>query len=125
MGQSRDYENAKGGPCPIVDAIDTFGSRWKGAIIWLLHDGPKRFGALKKSIPEISAKVLTQQLRQLEQDGLILREQFPEIPPKVVYELTELGRSVLPLLDSIAHWWRDQAKAIEKAQQRGADSKLH
>ena len=121
MGRSRDYENVQGGPCPIVDAIDTFGSRWKGAIIWFLSDGPKRFGVLNKSIPEVSAKVLTQQLRQLERDGLITRKVFPESPPKVVYELTGLGLTVLPLLDAIAKWWHDQAKVIVKNQPSDSD----
>lgn len=112
--RSREREEE---PCPVLDAIETFVSRRKGAIIWWLQDGAKRFGELRRAIPDISPKVLTQQLRQLERDGLVDREQFVEIPPKVVYELTELGRSTVPVLDAIATWWRGNGSSVERARQ--------
>ncbi len=112
-------------PCGVVDAIDTFGSRWKGAIVWWLRDKPQRFGELRRLIPAVSAKVLTQQLRQLEADGLVNREQFPEIPPRVEYSLTPLGQSVVPVLDSIAAWWGESSKAVHKSRKKAAaDDKL-
>lgn len=101
--------------CPVLDSIEAFVSRRKGAILWWLRDDPKRFGELRRDIAGVSPKVLTQQLRQLERDGLVHREQFAEMPLRVVYSLTELGRSVLPLLDAPASWWQDHRTSVEEA----------
>ena len=99
-------------PCGIVDAVDAFGGRWKGSILWWLQDGPRRFGELRRLVAGVTPKVLTQSLRQLEKDGLVSRKQFEEIPPRVEYGLTDLGQSALPLLDAIAEWWRSSREAV-------------
>ncbi len=91
-------------PCRISQVLQMIGGRWQGAIIWWLRDGTKRFGELRRHMPGVSQTVLTSQLRQLERDGLIHREQYDEMPVRVEYSLTELGRSLLPILDSLRDW---------------------
>ncbi len=78
--------------------------RWKVLIIRDLLDGTKRFGELKKSVGNISQKVLTANLRSMEEDGLLTRKVFPEVPPRVEYTLTETGYSLKPILDSMIDW---------------------
>jgi DNA-binding HxlR family transcriptional regulator len=91
--------------CPIEEAINLIGHKWKVLIIRnLLTTDNQRFGCLQKGINGISQKMLTQQLRQMEQDGLISRKVFAEVPPKVEYSLTDLGRSLQPILESISTW---------------------
>ena len=104
-------------PCPILDAIEVFGGRWKGQILWWLRDEPRRFGELRRLVTGVSPKVLTQHLRQLARDGLVHREQHAEIPPRVVYSLTALGASVLPVLDEIADWWRTHHATVTLARE--------
>ncbi len=101
--------------CKVVEAIATFAGRWKGEIVWWIQDGPKRFGELRRAIPLVSAKVLTQQLRELEADRLVIRKQYAEIPARVEYSLTPLGKSVIPILDGIATWWRKNKTKVEKS----------
>jgi DNA-binding HxlR family transcriptional regulator len=90
--------------CPVAATIEIIGGRWKTLILHQLGFGTRRFGELAVRIPTISRKVLTEQLKELEKDGLVHREQFREIPPKVEYSLTELGRSLSPIFDQIALW---------------------
>ncbi len=91
--------------CPIEEAINLIGHKWKVLIIRnLLAADHQRFGCLQKGINGISQKMLTQQLRQLEHDGLISRKVFAEVPPRVEYSLTDLGRSLQPILESISTW---------------------
>lgn len=90
--------------CPLTAAVDKIGGRWKPIILFYLSNGSRRFGQLAVTVPMISKKVLTQQLKQLEADGLITRKQFNEIPPRVEYTLTAFGNSVLPILNSICEW---------------------
>jgi DNA-binding HxlR family transcriptional regulator len=94
-----------GESCPIEHTVNLIGHKWKVLILRNLHnDGTQRFGDLSKGIKGISQKMLTQQLRQLEQDGLITRTVYPEIPPKVEYSLTGLGESLKPVLDAMNIW---------------------
>jgi DNA-binding HxlR family transcriptional regulator len=104
-------KNAKfGSPCPIGDPLQTIAGLWKGEILWFLQDGaPRRFMELRRLLSSVSPKVLTQKLRELERNGLITRVQFAEIPPKVEYTMTDLGRSAIPILAAIAEWWTDHA----------------
>jgi DNA-binding HxlR family transcriptional regulator len=107
------------GPCSVGDAVEALGASWKGEVLWYLGDGPKRFMELRRSIPAISPKVLTQALRSLERDGLVSRLQHAEIPPRVEYSLTALGRSAGPVLAVIAEWWKKNGAAVRSSAARG------
>ena len=91
--------------CPIRNILDRFGDKWSILVIIILGEhGPMRFNTLNHTIGDISQKMLTVTLRTLEADGLVLRTLYPEIPPRVEYELTDLGRSLLPLIESLEQW---------------------
>ncbi len=93
--------------CPIETTLTLISSKWKVLILReLFMGGTKRFNELKKIIGTVSQKVLTEQLRQLEHDGLVSRKVFPEIPPRVEYNLTELGESLKPILSEMWKWGR-------------------
>ncbi len=96
--------------CPVETTLMIIGDKWKVLIIRDLIDGTKRFGELKKSISSISQKVLTQQLRSMEEDNLVLRKVYAEVPPKVEYSLTETGRSLKIILDAMAIWGKQYKK---------------
>lgn len=91
-------------PCPVETTLMLIGDKWKVLILRDLRSGTKRFGELKKSVTGISQKVLTSNLRAMEEDGLLTREVFPEVPPRVEYTLTALGQSMSPILDAMAEW---------------------
>lgn len=97
-----DKENLP--PCPVETTLLLIGNKWKVLILRDLLDGTKRFGELKRSIGSVSQKVLTQQLRAMEEDGLVHREVYAEVPPRVEYSLTELGESLKPILDAMLNW---------------------
>lgn len=90
--------------CPVTGMLQIIGGRWKPIILYCLRSGKRRFGEIAARIPTISRKVLTEQLKELEQDGLVSREQFKEIPPRVEYTLTELGKSLTPVLNEMEKW---------------------
>lgn len=91
--------------CPIAPVVDIVFSRWTTPILWTLNEhGRQRFGELQRRIGTITAKVLTQRLRQLERDGLVVRTHTPEIPPRVEYEISELGRSLAPVFATLSQW---------------------
>lgn len=90
--------------CPLVHAMGMMGGKWKPIIIHMLSIGTHRFSELKKNIPPVSQKVLTQQLRELEHDGLISRTVFPQVPPRVDYRLTELGEALTPIINTLYQW---------------------
>lgn len=91
--------------CSVELALAVIGGKWKAVILWHLRCGKtRRFGELKRQMPNVTQKMLTQQLRELESDGLIRREVFAQVPPRVEYSLTELGQSVLPVLDQLRDW---------------------
>lgn len=90
--------------CPVETTLALIGDKWKVLILRDLLPGTKRFGELKKSIGSVSQKVLTAQLRDMEQNGLVHREVFAEVPPRVEYSLTKLGRSLKPILDAMWNW---------------------
>lgn len=90
--------------CPVATTVTLIGSKWKLLIIRNLLARPWRFNALKKDLDGISQKVLTDNLRSMEEDGLILRTVYPEVPPRVEYSLSSLGESLKPILDSMADW---------------------
>lgn len=90
--------------CPVTATLQLIGGRWKTIILYCLTPGTKRFGEIAVRIPDISRKVLTEQLKELEADGLILREQFKEIPPRVEYSLTDLGKSLSTVIRELEIW---------------------
>jgi len=89
---------------PVEATLDVIGGKWKTLILCQLSYGPKRTGQLEREIPNVTRKVLTAQLRELEEDGVIVRTVFNQVPPKVVYELSELGKTLQPILDLMCEW---------------------
>jgi DNA-binding HxlR family transcriptional regulator len=91
--------------CPVETGIELLSGKWKGRILWKLYNnGTLRFGELKKSLGNITEKMLTAQLRELESVNLINRKVYTEVPPKVEYSLTDFGKSMCPILDKFAEW---------------------
>ncbi len=90
--------------CPVETTLTLIGSKWKVLILRDLFGGTKRFGELKKSIGGVSQKVLTAQLRDMEASGLLTRRVYAEVPPRVEYTLTDLGRSLRPILEAMSSW---------------------
>ena len=90
--------------CPVETTLMLIGDKWKVLILRDLMPGTKRFGEIKKSIGNVSQKVLTAQLRDMEEKGLVNRKVYAEVPPRVEYNLTELGRSLKPILDAMCDW---------------------
>lgn len=99
--------------CPIAITQDIFAGKWKILIIWRLKDGVKRFNQLQREIPNIRPGYLTQQLREMEMDGLVHREVYREVPPKVEYSLTEIGTKMLTVLDKMAEWGLEYRSLLE------------
>jgi DNA-binding HxlR family transcriptional regulator len=107
--------NEKNYHCALDVTMDYVGGKWKTVVLWYLKKDKKRYGELRKLIPDITERMLSIQLKQLEEDGLIKREVFTEKPPlKVEYSLTDFGKSLIPVLDAIALWGR--TLATEKGQ---------
>ena len=90
--------------CPVSATLDLIGGKYKALILWHLAENKLRFSQLNKLIPGATPKMLTQQLREMEAQNLVHREVFPVVPPKVEYSLTELGRSLMPVLVSMRDW---------------------
>ncbi len=90
--------------CPVETTLTLISDKWKVLILRDLLPGTKRFGELRKSIGNVSQKVLTTQLRQMEASGLVTRTVYPEVPPRVEYSLTDLGHSLKPVLDAMQNW---------------------
>ncbi|EPH41835.1 helix-turn-helix domain-containing protein [Streptomyces aurantiacus] len=102
--------------CPIGPVVDIVFSRWTTPILWTLHThGRQRFVELERRITKITPKVLTQRLRQLERDGMVVRTYHPEVPPRVEYEISELGRSLAPLFAHLAEWSATNLPKVEQA----------
>ena len=99
--------------CPVETTLTLIGDKWKVLILRDLMPGTKRFGELKKSVGSVSQKVLTAQLRAMEESGLVQRKVYAEVPPRVEYSLTELGRSLKPILDSMWVWGEDYKRKYE------------
>ena len=90
--------------CPWTATWNVIGGKWKGILWWRLSNGLGRFGELQRAIPQITKKMLAQQLRELERDGIVHRQEYPEVPPRVEYSLTEYGRSLGPVIEAICIW---------------------
>ena len=90
--------------CPVEAALDVLGGKWGLPIVARLAGGTQRYSELRRSLPAISERMLIKQLRQLEADGIVRRRQYPEVPPRVEYSLSEVGMSLLPILDQLGIW---------------------
>ncbi len=101
--------------CPVETTLTLIGNKWKVLILRDLLSGTKRFSELKRSLNGVSQKVLTTQLRAMEADGLVHREVFAEVPPRVEYSLTELGRSLKPILDAMVEWGTAYKENLKQA----------
>ena len=100
-----EQKNTKELPdCPVETTLTLIGDKWKVLILRDLLTGTKRFGELKRSVGNVSQKVLTAQLRDMEESGLLTRKVYAEVPPRVEYSLTELGHSLHPILDAMRNW---------------------
>ena len=100
--------------CPVVTTVQLIGNKWKLLILRNLMARPWRFNEMLRSIPGISQKVLTDNLRALEKDGIISRTVFPEVPPRVEYALSELGDSMRPIIDAMQAWGVNYQKMVRK-----------
>lgn len=96
--------------CPVEGTIDVIGGKWKPLIIWFLRDKVLRFSELGRKLPGITDVMLTKQLRELEHDGIISRNVYREVPPKVEYSLTPLGVTIIPVLDALCDWGIEHMK---------------
>jgi DNA-binding HxlR family transcriptional regulator len=90
--------------CPIKTTLDVIGGKWKPLILFYLKKGPQRFSTLRRAIPDVTQKMMTDRLRELERDGIVHREVFAVVPPKVEYSLTPYGESLKPVLQAMCNW---------------------
>lgn len=90
--------------CHVTTTLKVLGGKWKSVILWQLRNDTLRFGELKKRIPAINQKILAAQLKDLEEHGVVFRKVYPEIPPRVEYSLSPLGKSLVPLLEAMFQW---------------------
>nr|WP_245224339.1 helix-turn-helix domain-containing protein [Rhizobium halophytocola] len=104
--------------CPVRTVIDQIGGKWSTLLLQALHDQPYRFNELKRLVPDISQRMLTQTLRDLQRDGYVARAVFPTKPPSVEYSLTDLGRSLHAALESLLTWANDNHLKVKAARQR-------
>jgi DNA-binding HxlR family transcriptional regulator len=93
--------------CPVEACTEVIGGKWKGKILFILFTGTKRFGELRKLLPETTQRMLTMQLRELEEDGVIERKVYAEVPPKVEYSISRQGQSLKPIIDALWNWGRN------------------
>jgi DNA-binding HxlR family transcriptional regulator len=98
--------------CDVEATLSVVGGKWKLLLIWFLREAPRRFSECRRQFPEISQKVLTQQLRELEADGVVHREVFREVPPRVEYSLTPFGQSLAPVLSALDEWGHGNGKRL-------------
>ena|SRR5579859_4237274 len=100
--------------CPVTYCMNLIGGKWKPVIIHMLRREVNRYGILLKAMPDISKQTLTNQLRELETDGIISRVVYAEIPPRVEYSITDFGKTLLPVIDMMATWGIEQLKASDQ-----------
>ena len=100
--------------CPVEATLDVIGGKWKVVILFhLTHDGTHRFAVLRRKIPGVSERMLIQQLRELEDDGIVHREVYAEVPPKVEYSLTDYGKTLRPITEVMYEWGKRHMKRIK------------
>lgn len=97
------------GRCPVEAALERIGGKWKGVALYHLLEGPKRYNELKRDVGNVTQRMLTKQLRELEQDGLVERKVFPVVPPHVEYSLSDKGKTLKPILLALRKWGESYA----------------
>ncbi len=107
--------------CPVETTARIVSGRWKAAVLEQLFQGTKRFSELKRAITGITQRTLSQQLRELQSTGIVERTVYPDTPPRVVYAITPLGRSLRPLLDAMCHWGKSHSAAMALKKLRASD----
>ena len=107
-------EDSKVDKCPVETALDVLAGKWKILILWYLRSETKRFNELQKLLPRTTQKMLIQKLRELEEDGIIHREVYAEVPPKVEYSLTEYGETLKPIIKQLYLWGEIHKKRVSK-----------
>lgn len=103
------------GKCPVRQVLDQVGDKWSTLLVMLLDEGPMRFNAVRRAIPDVSQRMLTQTLRNLQRDGLVARQVYPTVPPAVEYSLTPLGRSLLKPIYALTEWANTNMGEVLKA----------
>lgn len=109
--------------CSVEATLDVIGGKWKGIILYHLLDNTMRFNEIKRIMPKITTKILTNQLRELERDGLIERKIYAQVPPKVEYSITELGQTLRPLLQLLNQWGNNHISAVLEKRHANMDTK--
>ena len=104
MGRKQRHDASHLYNCPMEATLDLIGGKWKGVILFRLSEGTKRFNELHRLLQRVTPRSLTRQLRELEADGLVHREVYAEVPPRVEYSLTDKGRTLEPVLDELINW---------------------
>jgi DNA-binding HxlR family transcriptional regulator len=99
--------------CPVEATLDVIGGKWKVLILFWLKDQVHRFGQLRRRIPDVSERMLTQQLRELEEHGIVRRQVYPVVPPRVEYSLTPYGRTLRPITELMCAWGKKHIKRLE------------
>jgi DNA-binding HxlR family transcriptional regulator len=100
--------------CPVEACTEAIGGKWKGKILYILFTGTKRFGELRRLVPDATQRMLTLQLRELEEDGIIERKVFPVVPPKVEYSIAKRGESLKPIVDAMWQWGKEFLRTVPK-----------
>lgn len=107
--------------CPVTRCLEVIGGKWKPVILFCIDNGIRRFGAMQRAVPGVTKQMLTQQLRELEADGIVTRTIFAEVPPRVEYALSEQGLSLLPVVEAMRAWGlsdmaREQSIGVDRGQ---------
>ena len=113
-----ETEHAHGSCCPVVNTLDIIGGKWKVLILYYLNGETRRFNELQRLLAGITQRMLTLQLRELENDGIVHREVYPQVPPKVEYSLTEFGRTLMPVIEAMHRWGEQYAAECVKHQKQ-------
>jgi len=111
--------------CPIKTTLDVIGGKWKPLILYFLKRGPTRFSELRRSIVDVTQKMLTDRLRELERDGIVHRKVYPQVPPKVEYSLTSYGKTLAPILEAMGNWGiKHQRRTLVSGGSKWAESSI-
>ncbi|MEC0312008.1 transcriptional regulator HypR [Bacillus subtilis] len=116
-GKKNIYPNKEG--CPVEFTLDVIGGKWKGILFYHMIDGKKRFNEFRRICPSITQRMLTLQLRELEADGIVHREVYQQVPPKVEYSLTEFGRTLEPIVLQMKEWGESNRDVLESYRLNG------
>lgn len=100
--------------CPVEAALEAVGGKWKGVILYHLRGGTKRYNELRQLIPDVTQRMLTKQLRELEADQIVYRKVYAEVPPKVEYSMSEFGETLSPILTALEHWGSRYLERLSK-----------